>query len=75
MAEIIRDCLTEYGCAGRMDTAWGDPYLDHLSEVYVLENNAYFVAENDEGQIVAGVGIGALDDEKGICELQKMYCF
>ncbi len=74
VAEIIRECLTEYDCAGRMDTAWGDPYLDRFSEVYILENNAYYVAENDEGLVVAGVGVGPLDDEKGICELQKMYC-
>lgn len=74
VAFIIRECLTEYGCAGRMDTAWGDPYLDRFSEVYILDNNAYWVAENDEGVVVAGVGIGPLDDEKNICELQKMYC-
>ena len=74
MAEIIRACLTEYGCAGRMDTAWGDPCLDYLSEVYVLEDNAYWVAENEDGTVVAGCGIGHIDDEKKICELQKMYC-
>jgi len=72
VAEIIRKCLTEYDCAGRMDTAWGDPYLDRFSEVYVLENNAYWVAENDEGTVVAGVGIGPLCGDT--CELQKMYC-
>lgn len=74
VAFIIRECLTEYGCAGMMDTAWGDPYLDHFSEVYVLENNCYWVAENDEGTVIAGVGIGPLDSERNICELQKMYC-
>lgn len=61
VAFIIRECLTEYGCAGMMDTAWGDPYLDHFSEVYVNDNNCYWVAENDEGIVVAGVGIGPLD--------------
>lgn len=74
VATIIRECLTEYGCAGNMGTAWGDPYLDRFSEVYVLSNNAYWVAENDEGIVVAGVGIGPLDEDSGICELQKMYC-
>ncbi len=74
MAAIVRECLTEYGCAGRMDTAWGDPCLDTLSEVYVLPDNAYWVAENDDGLVVAGVGVGELEPENSICELQKMYC-
>lgn len=74
VAFIIRECLTEYGCAGRMDTAWGDPYLDRFSEVYVNDNNCYWVAENDEGLVVAGVGIGPLSGESKTCELQKMYC-
>lgn len=74
VATIIRDCLTEYGCAGRMDTAWGDPYLERFSEVYTREDNAYWVAENDEGIVIAGVGIGPLEGVPGVCELQKMYC-
>jgi len=74
MAAIIRECLTEYGCAGRMDTAWGDKMLDCLSEAYVSDKNGYWIAENDAGQIVAGVGIGILEGEADICELQKMYC-
>lgn len=74
VAAIIRECLTEYGGDHREDTAWGDPYLEHFSEVYVLENNSYWVAENDEGQVVAGVGIGPIEGVDDICELQKMYC-
>lgn len=72
--KIIRDCLKEYGGDNRPDTAWADPYLNRFSEVYVLENNRYFVAENDEGTVVAGVGIGPLEGSSNICELQKMYC-
>lgn len=74
IAFVIRECLTEYGCAGMMDTAWGDPYLDRFSEVYVHENDSYWVAENEAGKVVAGVGIGPLSNEPNICELQKMYC-
>lgn len=74
VAFVIRECLTEYGCAGRMDTAWGDPYLDRFSEVYVNDNDCYWVAENDEGTVIAGVGIGPLEGEPSVCELQKMYC-
>ncbi len=57
-----------------MDTAWGDPYLDHFSQVYVRTDNAYWVAENEDGIIVAGVGVGPLPGAAGVCELQKMYC-
>lgn len=74
VASIIRDCLIEYGGDHRPDTAWADPYLDRFSEVYVLENNAYWVAENDDGEVIAGVGIGPMEGEPEICELQKMYC-
>lgn len=74
VAYIIRSCLTEFGAAGNPHTAWGDPFLDRFSEVYVRENNAYWVAENDSGTVVAGVGIGPMEGSDGICELQKMYC-
>lgn len=70
--QIIRDCLIEYGGDHRSDTAWADPYLDRFSEVYIHDNECYWVAENDEGIVVAGVGIGPLDGP--VCELQKMYC-
>ena len=73
VASIIRECLVEYGGDHREDTAWGDPYLEHFSEVYVLSNNAYWVAENDEGEVIAGVGIGPMDGVESVCELQKMY--
>jgi len=74
IAEIIRACLTEYGYAGRMDTAWGDPELEHFSHVYSADKSAYWVAEDDKGIVVAGVGIGPLPGEMDTCELQKMYC-
>lgn len=74
VASIIRSCLTEYGGDHRSDTAWGDPYLDRFSTVYVREDNAYWVAENEAGEVVAGVGIGPIEGVPGICELQKMYC-
>lgn len=72
IATIIRNCLIEYGGDHRTDTAWGDPNLEHFSKFYVLDDNAYWVAENDEGKVVAGVGIGPIYED--ICELQKMYC-
>ena len=74
VASIIRECLIEYGGDHRDDTAWADPYLDRFSEVYTQEKNCYWVAENDDGVVVAGVGVGPIEGVEGICELQKMYC-
>lgn len=70
---IIRSCLIEFG-ANHEGTAWADPDLCRFSEIYVGEGNRYWVAEDSEGALVGGVGIGRLDGADGICELQKMYC-
>jgi putative acetyltransferase len=71
--KIIRSCLIEFG-ANDGGTAWEDPDLCRFSEIYVDEGNKYFVAEDENGQIVGGSGIGALSAAPGVCELQKMYC-
>lgn len=69
---VIRACLIEFG-ADHEGTAWADPDLGRFSEIYCTDGNRYWVAEDENGRIVGGVGIGALDDN-GLCELQKMYC-
>lgn len=67
---VIRTCLIEYG--GNHDgTAWADPDLGIFSEIYNSTGNKYWVAEDENGKIVGGAGIGYLTDE--VCELQKMY--
>lgn len=68
---VIRSCLIEYG-ANHEGTAWADPDLGCFSEIYNSEGNCYWVAEDEQGKIVGGVGIGKLTET--ICELQKMYC-
>lgn len=70
---IIRTCLIEFG-ADHEGTAWADPDLGRFSEIYNVEGNRYWVAENARGEVVGGVGIGRLDGADGMCELQKMYC-
>ena len=69
---IIRTCLIEFG-ANHEGTAWTDPDLGRFSEIYNKEGRKYWVAENEEGVVVAGVGIGELSGAEGVCELQKMY--
>lgn len=70
---VIRTCLIEYG-ANHEGTAWADPNLGNFSEIYNDEYNKYWVALDEEGKVIAGVGIGKLDGADGVCELQKMYC-
>lgn len=68
---VIRTCLIEFG-ADHEGTAWADPDLCRFSQIYNTPGNRYWVAEDEDGVIVGGVGIGYLAD--GLCELQKMYC-
>lgn len=68
---VIRTCLIEFG-ANHEGTAWADPDLGRFSQVYSKDGSRYWVAEDENGRIVGGVGIGAL--APGLCELQKMYC-
>lgn len=68
---IIRGCLIEFG-GNRPGTAWEDPDLHRFSEIYNGEGKCYWVAEDAQGKILGGVGIGGLTED--ICELQKMYC-
>ena len=70
---IIRTCLIEFG-ANHKGTAWSDPDLGRFSEIYNSEGNKYWIAENEHGKIVGGVGIGNLKGIEDVCELQKMYC-
>lgn len=70
---VIRSCLMEFGAAHE-GTAWTDPDLGRFSEIYNSPGNAYWVAEDGDGEVVAGVGIGRLSGADGVCELQKMYC-
>lgn len=72
MAQIIRNIFEELN-APKEGTAYADPYLETLSEVYQAENGAYFVIEVNE-EVKGGSGIAPLsNDTSGICELQKMY--
>lgn len=71
--QIIRSCLVEYG-ADHAGTAWSDPELGHFASVYQAPGSAYWIAEDEGGTVVAGVGIAPLPGVDGSCELQKMYC-
>ena len=69
---VIRACLIEFG-ADHDGTAWADPDLGRFSEVYDKNGRVYFIAEDENGTLVGGVGIGELYGVASVCELQKMY--
>ena len=72
IASVIRNIFEELD-APKVGTAYADPHLNTLSEVYEAENEIYFVVE-ENGIILGGCGIGKLiNSEFKICELQKMY--
>ena len=72
IATVIRNVFEELD-APKVGTAYADPHLNTLFEVYQDENEIYFVVEKDE-IILGGCGIGNLvEAEFKICELQKMY--
>ncbi|OPJ65140.1 GNAT family N-acetyltransferase [Clostridium oryzae] len=68
---LIRTCLIEFG-ANKPGCAWEDKNLGRFYQVYQNEKSKYWVVE-DNNKIVAGCGIGPLNNLENVCELQKMY--
>ncbi len=71
LGHLIQNVLMEMG-APKVGTAFADPFLFELFEVYQQPKSVYFVIENQQ-KIIGGAGIGPLDDDFSVCELQKMY--
>lgn len=68
---LIRTCLIEFG-GNKPGCAWSDPNLGCFYQVYQNEKSKYWVVEHNN-KIVAGCGIGPLENVEDTCELQKMY--
>lgn len=72
IAKVIRDIFHELD-APKVGTAYADPILDTLYEVYQEPRSKYYVVEL-EGKVVGGCGVASLENaEVSVCELQKMY--
>ena len=74
IAEIVRQNLRAY----HLDipgTAYFDPELDCLSEYYSAQpdRRRYFIAEQEDGTVVGGVGIAEFSGFEDCAELQKLY--
>ncbi len=72
IAKVIRAVFDELN-APKVGTAYADPILDTLYEVYQKPQSVYYVVQK-EGNVVGGCGIGPLENASSeYCELQKMY--
>jgi putative acetyltransferase len=73
VAAIIRAVMPEFGADGP-GFALHDPEVDHMSAAYAIPGAVYFVVMDEDGQLVGGAGIAALEGgDPGVCELRKMY--
>jgi putative acetyltransferase len=72
IAQVIRAIFHELD-APKVGTAYADPILDTLYEVYQEPRSIYYIVEN-EGKVVGGCGVAPLENsDASVCELQKMY--
>lgn len=74
IAQIIRTNLEKL----HLDipgTAYYDPELEHLSSYYNCNSSKriYYVALDEAGQVIGGVGIAEFDGIENCAELQKLY--
>ena len=73
MAAIIRSVSAEFGLAPSQGFAVADAALDDLYAVYSDDTAAYWVVENEAGEVVGGGGVAPLQGEPDVLEIQKMY--
>ena len=73
IAAVIRSVSAEFGLAPSQGFAVADVTLDDLHAVYGHETAAYWVVENEAGEVVGGGGVAPLQGAPDILEIQKMY--
>lgn len=73
LAKIIRGALKEFG-ANHPGTVYFDESTDHISDIFNEPNSAYFMAENENGELLGGGGIYPTSGlPTDTCELVKLY--
>jgi putative acetyltransferase len=72
LAIIIRNALAEFG-ANKPGTVFFDPTTDELYELFQTAGSFYFVAEDEDGQLLGGGIFPTAGLPDGTCELVKMY--
>lgn len=73
LAAIIRTVSAEFGLAPSQGFAVADATLDDLHGVYGHPEAAYWVVENEAGEVVGGGGVAPLQGAPDVLEIQKMY--
>ncbi len=69
ITELIFSILREYGL--KTDPEKTDSDLNDIELNYIKRNGIFDLLENEDGQIIATVGLYNIDSET--CELRKMY--
>ncbi|MGN0600070.1 MAG: GNAT family N-acetyltransferase [Oscillospiraceae bacterium] len=74
IAKIIRTNLERYNL-DIPGTVYFDPELDHLSSFYNSNANKrnYFIALNEDNEVIGGVGVAEFAGIPECAELQKLY--
>ena len=54
-------------------TVYFDAGLDHLSDYYGNDERRYYVIEDDNGEVIGGIGYDRFEPMKDTAELQKLY--
>lgn len=73
LASVIRRSLETYNL-NIPGTVYTDPTTDHLYELFQQTGSVYFVAENEEGEVVGGCGLYPTKGlPQGHVELVKLY--
>ena len=69
---LVRDNLKRY----KLDipgTVYFDEGLDTLSDYYGNDERRYYVIEDDNGQVIGGIGFARFELMEDTAELQKLY--
>ena len=72
VAALVRDNLKLY----KLDipgTVYFDEGLEHLSDYYGNDERRYYVIEDDNGQVMGGIGFARFELMEDTAELQKLY--
>ena len=74
LAKIIRQNLEAYGL-DVPGTVYFDSGLDSLSDFYLekKDKRRYLILEDDDKEVLGGVGLAEFENIEGAAELQKIY--
>lgn len=72
VAAMIRDNLKKFNL-DIPGTVYFDEGLDHLSDYYGNDDRRYFVIEDDNGEVIGGIGFARFEPRQDTAELQKLY--